>query len=155
MVNGQLDAALAVMRQLYSTGILPAGTEANTAKVRADPHCEHRRPIVDDVWTVWPLCLRSNPWSQLHSQDNSHRHSVGMQEWTAVQLLPCALQVEQELLELWSSVEKEKAAARERAHVARRAGKAQLRRARGNEKARAYANAPSLAIWSEVSASAA
>ena len=45
-------------------------------------------------------------------------------------------QVEQELLELWSSVEKEKAAARERALVARRAGKAQLRRVRGNEKAR-------------------
>jgi hypothetical protein len=44
--------------------------------------------------------------------------------------------VEQELLELWSSVEKEKAAARERAHVARRAGKAQLRRLRGNDKAR-------------------
>ncbi len=34
VVNGQLDAALAVMRQLYSTGILPAGTEANTAEVR-------------------------------------------------------------------------------------------------------------------------
>ncbi len=50
-------------------------------------------------------------------------------------------QVEQELLELWSSVEKEKAAARERAHVARRAGKAQLRRLRGNEKARAHAHA--------------
>jgi len=34
VVNGQLDAALAVMRQLYSSGVLPAGTEANTAKVR-------------------------------------------------------------------------------------------------------------------------
>ena len=35
VVNGQLDAALAVMHQLYSDGMLPAGTEANTAKVRS------------------------------------------------------------------------------------------------------------------------
>ena len=67
--------------------------------------------------------------------------------------------MEQELLELWSSVEKEKAAARERALVARRAGKAQLRRQRGNDKARVQRGvlclslrsvAPSGAIHKEV-----
>ncbi len=63
--------------------------------------------------------------------------------------------MEQELLELWSSVEKEKAAARERAHVARRAGKAQLRRVRGNEKARARAHAARSAKLTRVLAPAA
>lgn len=35
MVNGRLDAALLVMHHFYSSGGVPAGIEANTAKVRA------------------------------------------------------------------------------------------------------------------------
>jgi hypothetical protein len=34
VVNGRLDAALLVMHHLYSSGSLPAGIEANTAKAR-------------------------------------------------------------------------------------------------------------------------
>ena len=48
--------------------------------------------------------------------------------------------MEQELLELWSSVEKEKAAARERALAVRRAGKVQMRRTRSAIKVRCHSS---------------
>ena len=61
VVNGQLDAALAVMRQLYSSGILPAGTEANTAKVRIGSRALLPYGMVrGSQWTLLQLQLRNH-----------------------------------------------------------------------------------------------
>ena len=82
VVNGQLDAALAIIHRIYTKSDLPLGMVNNRSALRL----QQTRPRQAGKGVIRP---------------------PGAQTSTA--------EVEQELMELWSSVEKDKAAARQRA----------------------------------------
>lgn len=114
VVNGRLDEALAVIQRILTGSTLPDGALlANVMNHTLQSRWCQSHPRLD-------VCILEQSLIRQHVQSAAGLlRDAGSQASTA--------DAERELMELWSAVEKDKEAARERALAARRAQLARLR----------------------------